>query len=78
LQTIKKAYLVDDAIPNRHNHNSTITEKLHKYTDLKQKPITATEHGLYSTLVLPTTGTIPKKHKTLSYSVFVLVCILVS
>ena len=39
LQTMKEAYLVDVAFPNSHNPNSTITEKLHKYTDLKQKPL---------------------------------------
>ena len=33
---IKEAYSIDVAIPNSHNLHSTITEKLQKYTDLKE------------------------------------------
>jgi hypothetical protein len=38
-KTIKTTYSVDIAIPNSHNLHSTITEKLQKYTDLKEKLI---------------------------------------
>jgi hypothetical protein len=34
-KTIKAAHSIDTAIPNSHNFHSTITEKLQKYTDLK-------------------------------------------
>jgi len=36
-KTIKEAYSVDVAVPNSHNLHSTITEKLQKYKDLKEK-----------------------------------------
>jgi hypothetical protein len=35
-KTIKDAYSIDVAILNSHNLHSTITEKLQKYTDLKE------------------------------------------
>ena len=35
-KTIKAAHSIDTAIPNSHNLHSTITEKLQKYTDLKE------------------------------------------
>jgi hypothetical protein len=34
-KTIKKAYLIDEAIPSSHNHYSTITKKFQKYIDRK-------------------------------------------
>jgi hypothetical protein len=35
-KTTKETHSIDVAIPNRHNLLSTITEKLQKYTDLKE------------------------------------------
>jgi hypothetical protein len=35
-KTIKEAYLIDVAIPNGHNLYSIITEKIQKYTELKE------------------------------------------
>jgi hypothetical protein len=34
-KAIKMTYLIDVAVPNSHDHHSTITEKLQKYTDIK-------------------------------------------
>jgi len=34
-KTIREAYLIDVAVPNSHNLHNNITEKLQKYTDLK-------------------------------------------
>ena len=36
---IKETYLIVVAIPNSHNLDRTITEKLHKYADLKEEVI---------------------------------------
>jgi hypothetical protein len=36
-KTIKEALLIDAAIPSTHSLLCTITEKLQKYTDLKEK-----------------------------------------
>jgi hypothetical protein len=38
-KTIKQAYLTDAATPNNHILHSTLTEKLHKPTDLKEEVI---------------------------------------
>jgi len=38
-KTNKEAYLIDVAVPNSHNLHNTITEKLQKYTDLKDDVI---------------------------------------
>ena len=38
-RTKKQTYSIDAAIPNSHNLHSTITEKLQKYTDLKEELI---------------------------------------
>jgi hypothetical protein len=35
-KTITAAQSIDTAIPNSHNLHSTITEKLQKFTDLKE------------------------------------------
>ena len=35
-ETTKEAYIIDVAIPNSHSLHSNITEKLQKYTDLKE------------------------------------------
>jgi hypothetical protein len=37
--TIKAAHSVDVAIPNSHSLHSAITDKLQKYTDLKEELI---------------------------------------
>jgi hypothetical protein len=34
-KTVKEVYVIDVAIPNSHNLHSTITERFHKYKDLK-------------------------------------------
>jgi hypothetical protein len=34
-KTIKEVYLIDAAIFSSHNHYSTVTKKLQKYTDRK-------------------------------------------
>jgi len=34
-KTIREAFLIDVAVPNSHNLHNNITEKLQKYTDLK-------------------------------------------
>jgi hypothetical protein len=34
--TIREAYIIDVAIPGRHNLYSTITEKFQIYTDMKE------------------------------------------
>jgi hypothetical protein len=62
-KTIKKAYLIHVAIPNSHNLHSTITEKLQKYTDLKQELISIWQLKMayIMPLVLSTTGIIPNK-----------------
>jgi len=36
-RTIKKAYVVDAAIPNIHSLHSIITEKLQKYTNQQEE-----------------------------------------
>ena len=38
-KTIKVAHSVDVAVPNSHNLHSSVTEKLQKYTDLKEELI---------------------------------------
>ena len=38
-RTIKEAHLIDAAIPSGHKLYSTVIEKLHKYTDLKEELI---------------------------------------
>uniref|UniRef100_A0A2H1VMW0 SFRICE_006526 n=1 Tax=Spodoptera frugiperda TaxID=7108 RepID=A0A2H1VMW0_SPOFR len=35
----KHTYIIDIAVPNTHNLQKTITEKIHKYTDLKEEII---------------------------------------
>jgi len=36
-KSIKEANLIDVAIPNSHNLHGTVTNKLRKYTDLKEE-----------------------------------------
>ena len=38
-RNIKQAYLIDSATPNSHILHSTLTEKIHKATDLKEELI---------------------------------------
>jgi hypothetical protein len=61
--TIKEAYLIDVALPNSHNLHSIITEKLQKYTGLKEELIRIWQlkTAYMIPLVLSTTGTIPNK-----------------
>jgi hypothetical protein len=47
-KTIQEAYLIHVAIPNSHHLYITLTKKLQKHTDLKDKAM-ATENGLYNT-----------------------------
>jgi hypothetical protein len=58
-----KAYIVDTAIPNSHALHSTITEKLQKYTDLKEESIRIWQMKTACMIPLKfsTTGIIPKK-----------------
>ena len=62
-KTIKEAYLIDVAISNSHNIHSTITEKLQKCTDLKEKLIGIWKLKTACIIppVLSTTGIIPNK-----------------
>jgi hypothetical protein len=67
-KTIKAAYLIDVTIPNSHNLHSTITEKLQKYTDLKEGLISIWQLKMayIIPLVLSTMGIIPNKlHESL-------------
>ncbi|XP_072939818.1 uncharacterized protein [Epargyreus clarus] len=67
-KTNKTGYLIDIAIPNTHNLQTTIAEKLSKYTELKEE-ITRLWHLQKVTIVpivLSTTGVIPKQlHRSL-------------
>ncbi|KAJ0173906.1 hypothetical protein K1T71_010052 [Dendrolimus kikuchii] len=61
-KTTKTGYLIDIAIPNTHNIQTTISEKLTKYTELKDE-ITRLWHLQNVTIipvVLSSTGVIPK------------------
>jgi hypothetical protein len=61
-KTTKETHSIDVAIPNSHNL-STITEKLQKYTDLKEEFVRIWKLKMVYTipLVLSTTGTITNK-----------------
>ncbi|XP_064292512.1 uncharacterized protein LOC135310067 [Plodia interpunctella] len=58
----KTTYLIDIAVPNTHNLTKTITEKIHKYTDLKDEiyRIWNQDKVFIVPIVLSTTGVIPK------------------
>ncbi|KAL0810285.1 hypothetical protein ABMA28_010444 [Loxostege sticticalis] len=63
------AYIIDIAIPNTHNLQSTIAEKISKYTDLKDeiKRMWRLTEVFIVPIVLSTTGVIPKQlHQSLS------------
>ena len=57
--TIKQAYLIDAATSNSHNLHSTLTEKLHTCTDLKEELIKIWQ--LITAYSTSTTGIIPNK-----------------
>jgi len=61
--TIKEAYLADVAIPNANKPRSTITERLQKYTDLKDELTRIRQlNAVYiAPLVLSKTDIIPNK-----------------
>jgi hypothetical protein len=58
-KTIKEAHFIYVAIPSSHSLHSTITEKLQKYTHLKEEPIRIWQ--MKTALVVSTTGIIPYK-----------------
>ena len=65
---MKEEYSIDVAIPNSHYLHSTITEKLQKYTDLKDELIRMWQlkTAYIRPLVLSTTGIITNKlHESL-------------
>lgn len=57
----KKTFIIDIAIPNTHNIQTTISEKLRKYTDLKDEitRIWNMDHVSIIPIVLSSTGVIP-------------------
>lgn len=64
----KITYLIDIAIPNTHNINKTITEKICKYTELKEEVLRIWKQTkvFIIPIVLSTTGVIPRHlHKSL-------------
>ncbi|KAG7301002.1 hypothetical protein JYU34_015366 [Plutella xylostella] len=65
---LKTAQIIDIAIPNTHNLQSTISEKLAKYTDLRDEVtrMWRLESASIIPIVLSTTGVIPKQlHQSL-------------
>ena len=62
-KTIREAHLIYAAIHNSHNLHSTITERLQKYTDLKEElvRIWQLKKACIIPLVLSTTGISPNK-----------------
>lgn len=58
----KITYLIDIAVPNTHNLQKTIAEKIHKYADLRDEVLRIwKQQKVYIVpLVLSTTGVIPK------------------
>ncbi|KAL0810623.1 hypothetical protein ABMA28_010737 [Loxostege sticticalis] len=64
-----KAYIIDIAIPNSHNMQNTISEKLTKYTDLKDeiKRMWRLAEVTIVPIVISTTGIIPRQlHQSLN------------
>jgi hypothetical protein len=63
IKTVKEAYLIDVAIANSQNLHSTITGKLHKYTDLTEELIRIWQMQTPCTVppVQFTAGNIPNK-----------------
>ncbi|CAH2106131.1 unnamed protein product [Euphydryas editha] len=62
-KTNKTGYLIDIAIPNTHNLQNTIAEKLSKYTELKDEitRLWKLQKVTIVPIVLSTTGVIPKQ-----------------
>ncbi|KAL0812006.1 hypothetical protein ABMA28_009402 [Loxostege sticticalis] len=58
----KTVHIIDIAVPNTHNLHKTITEKIHKYTELKDEilHIWKMEKVFIVPLVLSSTGVIPR------------------
>lgn len=65
-KTTKTAYLIDITVPNTHNIQKAVAEKINKYTDLKEEVlrIWKLEKVFIVPLVLSTTGVIPKSLHT--------------
>ncbi|KAL0838863.1 hypothetical protein ABMA28_016889 [Loxostege sticticalis] len=61
-KTHKIAYLIDVAVPNTHNIKKAITDKIHKYSELKEEIIRIwnLDKVYIVPLVLSSTGVIPK------------------
>ena len=57
-KTIKAEHLINVAIPNSHNHHRTTTEKLQKYTGLKEEYIRRWRlaNGLHNTIITTHNG----------------------
>lgn len=62
-KTNKITYLIDIAVPNTHNLQKTITEKISKYTELKDEVIRIwrQEKVYVVPIVISTTGIVPKQ-----------------
>jgi hypothetical protein len=62
-KTVKEAHSIDAAIPNSHSLHCTITEKLQKYTDLKEELTSIWQlNAIYEVpLLLSARGVIPNK-----------------
>ncbi|KAL0882135.1 hypothetical protein ABMA27_000695 [Loxostege sticticalis] len=58
----KLVYMIDVAVPNTHNLHKTITEKIHKYTELKEEIVKIWQMDKVHIvpLVLSSTGVIPR------------------
>ncbi|KAL0822073.1 hypothetical protein ABMA28_005438 [Loxostege sticticalis] len=58
----KQVYIIDVAVPNTHNLHKTITEKIHKYTELKEEIVKIWQMDKVHIvpLVLSSTGVIPR------------------
>ena len=61
-KTNKTAYLIDIAVPNTHNIQKTISEKIHKYSELKEEVLRIwnLQKVYIVPMVLSSTGVIPK------------------
>ena len=62
-KTVKEAYLIAVVIPSSHKLSTTITEKLHKYAELKEELVRTWQlNAVYTVpLELSTKCIIPKK-----------------
>jgi len=64
-KTLKEAHSVDGAVANSHNLHSIITDRLLKYTDLKEELIRIWQLEISYTvpLVISTAGIIPNRFR---------------